>query len=96
LPKQAADTASSWHLYVIQVGDARHLESFESLRQAGIGVNLHYIPVHTQPFYRAMGFAPGMFPVAEAYYARAISIPLYFGLTDAAQDKVVAALTRIL
>lgn len=96
LPKQAADTASSWHLYVIQVDDARHRGIFESLRQASIGVNLHYIPVHLQPYYRAMGFAPGMFPVAEAYYARAISIPLYSGLTDAAQDKVVAALTCVL
>ena len=96
LPKQAADTASSWHLYVIQVDPARHRTLFEALRQAGIGVNLHYIPVHTQPYYRAMGFAPGMFPQAESYYARALSIPLYFGLTDAAQDQVVAALTRLL
>ncbi len=96
LPVQAADTASSWHLYVIQVDPARHLQVFNGLRAAGIGVNLHYIPVHTQPYYRAMGFAPGQFPVSEAYYAGAISIPLYYGLTDADQDTVVTALKALL
>ena len=96
VPAQAPDTASSWHLYVIQVDPARHRAVFEGLRAQGIGVNLHYIPVHTQPYYAAMGFTPGMFPVSEGYYARAISIPLYFGLTDAAQDQVVAALRKVL
>lgn len=96
LPAQAADTASSWHLYVIQVAPAQHLAVFNALRAAGIGVNLHYIPVHTQPYYRAMGFAPGMFPVSEAYYAGAMSIPLYYGLSDADQDAVVAALRAAL
>jgi dTDP-4-amino-4,6-dideoxygalactose transaminase len=95
-PLQAADTASSWHLYVIRVEAARHKAVFEGLRAGGIGVNLHYIPVHTQPYYRAMGFAPGMFPNAEAYYAEAISIPLYFGLTEADQDRVVAVLADCL
>ena len=96
LPAQASDTASSWHLYVIQVDPAHHLRVFNGLRGAGIGVNLHYIPVHTQPYYRAMGFAPGQFPASEAYYAGAISIPLYYGLTDADQDTVVAALQALL
>jgi UDP-4-amino-4,6-dideoxy-N-acetyl-beta-L-altrosamine transaminase len=96
LPAQAADTASSWHLYVIQVDPARHRAIFEALRKAGIGVNLHYIPVHTQPYYQAMGFAPGMFPASEAYYAGAISIPLYFDLTEEAQDQVVQALRAVL
>lgn len=96
LPAQAPDTASSWHLYVIQVDPARHRAIFEALRGAGIGVNLHYIPVHTQPHYRAMGFAPGMFPASEAYYAGAISIPLYYDLTEQAQDQVVQALRAVL
>ncbi len=95
-PAPPADTASSWHLYVIRVPADRHLAVFNALRADGIGVNLHYIPVHTQPHYRAMGFAPGQFPQAEAYYAEAISIPLYAGLSDADQDRVVAALTRAL
>jgi len=53
---------------------------------------VHYIPVHLQPYYRQLGFAPGQFPNAEAYYAGAISLPLYFDLTDVQQDIVVAAL----
>lgn len=95
-PVQSPDTASSWHLYVIRVAAAQHKAVFQGLREGGIGVNLHYIPVHTQPHYRAMGFAPGMFPNAEAYYAEAISIPLYYGLTEADQDRVVAVLADCL
>lgn len=95
-PVQSPETASSWHLYVIRVEAARHKVVFEGLRAGGIGVNLHYIPVHTQPYYRAKGFGPGMFPNAEAYYAEAISIPLYYGLTEADQDRVVAVLADCL
>ncbi|WP_417271592.1 UDP-4-amino-4,6-dideoxy-N-acetyl-beta-L-altrosamine transaminase [Celeribacter sp.] len=96
LPAQHPDTNSSWHLYVIRVAADRHAAVFDALRAAGIGVNLHYIPVHTQPYYRAMGFAEGQFPNAEAYYAEAISIPLYAGLSDADQDRVVAELAKAL
>lgn len=95
-PAPPADVESAWHLYVVRVDASRHKAVFDSLRADGIGVNLHYIPVHTQPYYRAMGFAPGQFPQAEAYYAEAISIPLYAGLTDADQDRVVDALERAL
>lgn len=99
LPAQAADGVSSWHLYVIRVpqdGGAGHRAVFEALRAAGIGVNLHYIPVHMHPYYRAMGFGPGQFPASEAYYAEAISIPLYYGLSDADQDRVAAAIKAAL
>ena len=58
----------------------------------GIGVQVHYIPVHTQPYYRQLGFRPGQFPNAEAHYARAITIPLYAGLAEAQQDEVVERL----
>ena len=95
-PAPPAEVDSAWHLYVVRVAADRHLAVFNALRADGIGVNLHYIPVHTQPFYRALGFAPGQFPQAEAYYAEAISIPLYAGLSDADQDRVVAALSRAL
>lgn len=95
-PAPPANVESAWHLYVVRVDAARHKAVFEALRADGIGVNLHYIPVHTQPYYRAMGFTPGQFPQAEAYYAEAISIPLYAGLTDADQDRVVDALRRAL
>jgi UDP-4-amino-4,6-dideoxy-N-acetyl-beta-L-altrosamine transaminase len=92
LPAPPTFVDSAWHLYVIRVAADRHLGVFNALRESGIGVNLHYIPVHTQPHYRAMGFAPGQFPNAEAYYAEAISIPLYSGLTDGDQDRVVEAI----
>lgn len=96
LPVVIDDAVSAWHLYVIQLQlnkiTKSHKEVFHALRNSGIGVNLHYIPVHLQPFYRRMGFSLGNFPVAEAYYSRAISIPLYPGLTEAEQDQVCAAL----
>lgn len=95
VPVQHGDGESAWHLYIVQLDPALdHRAVFEALRAAGIGVNLHYIPVHTQPFYAAMGFAPGDFPEAEHYYAGAISLPLYPGLTDAMQDEVIAAVRR--
>ena len=71
---------------------ATHLEVFHALREQGIGVNLHYIPVHRQPYYQAMGFKPGDFPESEKYYSDAISLPLYPGMTTEDHDTVVAAL----
>ena len=95
-PWQHADSYSGLHLYVIRLSLSKitksHRQVFESLRGAGIGVNLHYIPVHTQPFYRKLGFAPGDFPEAERYYSEAISLPLYPTMTEAQQDRVAAAL----
>lgn len=95
-PGRLATARSSFHLYVIRVEAARRRAVFEALRAAGIGVNVHYIPVHTQPYYRRLGFDAGQFPQAESYYAQAISIPLYYGLTDAAQDQVIAAVETAL
>ena len=69
---------------------------FEALRGQGIGVNLHYIPVHTQPHYQRMGHKVGDYPQAEQYYAEAISLPIYQTLSDAQQDQVVAALQKVL
>ena len=71
-------------------------EVFRQLRELGIGVNLHYIPVHTQPYYQAMGFAYGDFAAAEHYYQQAISLPLFHGMTHVQQDEVVAALRTAL
>ena len=91
-PWQHPDGESAWHLYVIQVKQRRKV--FETMRAAGIGVAVHYIPVHLHPHYRRLGFKPGDFPAAEAYYERALSLPMYPALTDAQQDQVVAALAR--
>lgn len=95
-PWQHPDGYSGLHLYVIQVEAERHLEVFDGLRARGIGVNLHYIPVHLQPYYRQRGHGEGQFPEAENYYQRAISIPLYATLIEAQQDQVVAALRELL
>lgn len=96
LPRQLPDTASSWHLYIILLHDAsRHRATFEALRGEGIGVNLHYIPVHTQPYYQGLGHQKGDFPIAEDYYLRAISIPLYATMTDSDQSAVIAALKKV-
>ena len=99
LPHVIGDARSSFHLYVVRLKEdcqKSHLEVFEALRAADIGVNLHYIPVHLQPYYRQFGFASGDFPQSEAYYASAISIPLYHGMSDAQQDEVVQVLGSIL
>jgi len=89
---------SALHLYVVRIDQERadHRRVFEALRAAGIGVQLHYIPVHLQPYYQHLGFAPGDYPCAEAYYAEAISLPLYPDLSLSDQDRVTAALRAAL
>lgn len=96
LPCQLPDTYSGLHLYVIRVDQAIHRQVFEMLRDHGLGVNLHYIPVHTQPYYQAMGFAYGDFPAAEQYYREAISIPMFHGMTDDQQTQVIDAVKSVL
>ena len=99
-PWQLPEAYSGRHLYVIRLELARigttHRQVFEALRDQGIGVNLHYIPVHTQPYYQQLGFRPGDFPEAERYYAEAISLPMYPTLSEAQQDEVVTSLARAL
>jgi dTDP-4-amino-4,6-dideoxygalactose transaminase len=98
LPWQHPDGYSGLHLYVIRLklGEIRktHREVFQAMRDAGIGVNLHYIPVPRQPYYERMGFKGSDFPEAERYYAEAISLPMYPALSDQQQDTVVAALRK--
>src|SRR6185503_12114548 len=87
---------SAWHLYVIQIDQQRtnkgRRQVFDAMRCAQILVNVHYIPVHLQPYYRRFGFAPGDYPAAEAYYENAITLPLYASMTDEQQERVVAVL----
>jgi len=99
LPWQHPDGYSAYHLYVIrlrldQIGTT-HREIFELLRETGIGVNLHYIPVHTQPYHYDTGFRQGEFPEAEQYYREAMSLPLFPGLRDEEQDVVIDALFQV-
>jgi UDP-4-amino-4,6-dideoxy-N-acetyl-beta-L-altrosamine transaminase len=97
-PWQHPDSYSGLHLYVIRLQLDKikhsHREVFAALRDQGIGVNLHYIPVHTQPYYQRMGFAPEDFPNAMAYYREAISLPMYQNLSDEPQDRVIEALGK--
>lgn len=96
LPWQHPDNYSAYHLYVIRLQLEKikmaHLQVFEALRAKDIMVNLHYIPVHMQPYYQKMGFKPGDYPEAESYYREAISIPMHPTLTEAEQDQVVSVL----
>ena len=99
LPWRDPDCASAWHLYVVGWNEAAsgrsRAQAFDRLRAAGIGVNVHYIPVHTQPYFRRLGFRAGQFPAAEAYYANAITLPLYATMTEALQDRVVDTVRQL-
>jgi len=97
-PARLADRVSAWHLYAVEVDTPRTTRRavFDALRAADIGVNVHYIPIHTQPHYERLGFRRGDFPAAEAYYANAISLPLFPAMTLAEQDHVVSSLQRAL
>jgi UDP-4-amino-4,6-dideoxy-N-acetyl-beta-L-altrosamine transaminase len=99
-PLQNDDSYSARHLYVIRLQldkiSLSHKEVFKQLREKGLGVNLHYIPVHTQPYFKELGFAAGQFTESEKYYADAISIPLFHAMTQQQQNKVVSVLTEVL
>lgn len=99
-PWQHVDSYSGLHLYVIRLQLEKitktHRQVFESLREQGIGVNLHYIPVHTQPFYAQMGFKPEDLPEAQNYYREAISIPMFQTMSNEQQDQVVGAIAKAL
>lgn len=100
LPARQADRRSTWHLYAVEIDEKRSAvtreAAFAALREAGIGVNVHYIPIHTQPFYQRLGFSVGDFPAAERYYARTLSLPLFPALTPAQQERVVEVLRAVL
>ncbi len=100
LPYIDSDSTSSWHLFIIklklQAISKTHKQVFEELRQEGVGVNLHYIPIYKQPYYQENGYKDDFCEVAENYYNRAISIPIYHGMTQQQQQTVVNALTKVL
>lgn len=97
LPRQSPQTSPAWHLQVVMLDEpAWRKPLYDALRAHGIGVNVHYKPVYLQPYYRALGFAPGHCPEAESYYSRALTLPLYAALSDREFDAVVASLTKTL
>ena len=100
IPFQLEGTYSGLHLYIVRLNlneiKLSLKEVFEQLREKGIGVNLHYIPIHTQPFYQNMGFKSGDYPNAETYYSEAISLPMFHLMTSQQQNEVISVLTHIL
>ncbi|WP_394142018.1 UDP-4-amino-4,6-dideoxy-N-acetyl-beta-L-altrosamine transaminase [Vibrio chagasii] len=100
LPYQLEDTYSGLHLFVIRLKvdeiSLTHKQVFDALRENGIGVNLHYIPVHTQPYYQSMGFSEGDYPESENYYKEAISLPMFHSMTIEQQDQVKVVLEKVL
>lgn len=88
-PWQQEGCQSGWHLYMIQTMERSRREVFDGLRQAGIGVNVHYIPVYRHPYYQRNGYAGVHCLNAEAFYERAISLPIFPGLTGQQQDYVI-------
>lgn len=97
LPTVLPGNRSAYHLYVVRTttaSAASRRSLGDALRALGVGVNVHYLPVHLHPYYRELGFAPGQFPEAEAYGASALTLPLYAALTDAEQDRIVDAVGR--
>ncbi|MBW9209516.1 DegT/DnrJ/EryC1/StrS family aminotransferase [Mumia sp. zg.B21] len=95
-PTQSADVAPAWHLYPIRILDGRRREAFERMREAGIGVQVNYIPAYWHPVFADMGYRRGTCPRAEAFYAEELSLPLYPSLTDGDVDRVIETLVGII
>ena len=98
LPIVAADVTSAWHLYPVRVDASMdRAEVFDALRAEGLGVNVHYIPVHLHPYYRSrFGYRGGEFPIAETAYGRLISLPMFHGMTDEDVDDVILAVEKVM
>lgn len=100
LPYQSEDTDSSWHLYVVRVDFSKinktKQQIFAEMKDRGVCLNLHYIPVHTQPYYQKQGFKDDDFPNSEKYYEEVFTLPLYYSLTDEQQDYIVKNLVEVL
>lgn len=99
-PWQDPSVYSAYHLYVLRIDRRKAARNrsfvYERLREAGIFINVHYIPVHTQPYYQDLGFCRGDYPEAERYYEEALSLPMYYGLTEEEQDYVIDKLHEVL
>ena len=96
LPVARAHVDPTWHLYAVRILEGRRREVYERLRSAGIGVQVNYLPVYWHPLFEDLGYRRGQCPVAEAFYAEQLSLPLYPDLTNAEQDRVVEELRRVL
>ncbi|MBT8008190.1 MAG: UDP-4-amino-4,6-dideoxy-N-acetyl-beta-L-altrosamine transaminase, partial [Gammaproteobacteria bacterium] len=97
LPQSHGAAAPAWHLYVVRLQEeGMRAEVVEWMRGEGVMTQVHYIPLHTQPYYRQFGFQEGDFPEAEKYYRKCLTLPIYVELTKKEQDKIVALLGQAL
>ena len=90
------DANGAWHLYMVELTAHDRTDVFNALRARGIGVNVHYIPIHWHPYYQQLGFKRGQFPQSEAYYNRALTLPLYPGLSADNQNEVIQQFKEVL
>lgn len=96
LPIEVPQFKSAWHLYMVELTQHDRQDVYQQLHKKGVGVNVHYIPIHLQPYYQQLGFKQGDFPVSEHFYQNALTLPLFPSLTHAEQSKVVDALHEVL
>lgn len=96
LPVSQTQSQSAWHLYMVELTHNNRQQVYQQLHKKGVGVNVHYIPIHLQPFYQQLGFKQGDFPISEHFYQNALTLPLFPSLTDAEQTKVIDALYEVL
>ena len=96
LPAKQTQSQSAWHLYMVELTQHDRQQVFQQLHEKGVGVNVHYIPIHLQPFYQQLGFKQGDFPISEHFYQNALTLPLFPSLTDLEQNKVIETLHQVL
>ncbi|GAC20839.1 UDP-4-amino-4,6-dideoxy-N-acetyl-beta-L-altrosamine transaminase [Paraglaciecola arctica] len=96
LPIVQTQSQSAWHLYMVELTQHQRLDVYQQLHNKGVGVNVHYIPIHLQPFYQQFGFKQGDFPVSEHFYQNALTLPLFPSLTATEQTKVIDTLHQVL
>lgn len=96
-PVERSYVKSAWHIYSIQLRSGKREKIFKALQKEGVGVQVHYIPLHLQPFYKKeFGYKKGNFPVAERYYERTITLPLFPGIADKKLDKIIKIVKKII
>ena len=96
LPSGETLATSAWHLFMIELSTHDRKAVFDALRSRGIGVNVHYIPIHLQPYYQKLGFKKGDFPYSEAFYKHAITLPLFPTMSASQQQHVIDTLIDVL
>ena len=96
LPVVDSQSQSAWHLYMVELTLHDRQDIYQQLHAKGVGVNVHYIPIHLQPYYQQLGFKQGDFPVSEHFYQHALTLPLFPSLTDVEQTKVIETLREVL